>query len=148
MVSVGSKLLAYFFIGIALYLVAFFLAAGFRVLYPDIEFITVSGRNIDIVNYLILGTFDLILFAIQIVLSIVFIVIVWVWNDLFIDKFLYGIGNMFNLNFLLVIQKVPESNVALVVRGIESLRLFFVGFTGDFFGDVSDGISDLFGGLF
>lgn len=147
MVSVSLKFLSFFLIGVALYLLAVALAVAFRVFFPSVQFITVEGRNIDIVNYLILATFDFILYFLQIILSIVFVGIVWVWNGLVVNFFLHGLGNALNLNFLTAIQTVPESNLVLFVNAIESLRLLFVGFIGNFFGDISDGISGLFGGV-
>jgi hypothetical protein len=141
------KLVAYLGIAALIYIIAVALASAFHLLFPNVKYIDVDGNKLDIVSYLILGTFDLIFFVIQTVVVAFLLFIVWFYNFLVVDLFFHGIGNWLNLDFFKAVQKTPESAVTLFANAINSLRLEFVGFIGNFFGDVSEGITDIFGGV-
>lgn len=145
------KFAIWILIGMGLYLLVVALSAVFHLLFQDITKIYVVTEtgvvSLDIASYLIYATFELILFVIQTVVVVVLLFIVWFYNFLVVDVFFNGIGDWLNYAFFQSVQKVPESNVTLFANAIDILRLFFVGFVGDFFGSVSSGISDIFGGL-
>lgn len=145
------KFACYILIAMLIYTLVVALAAVFHLFFPNVQRIAITTTNgvvyLDVVNYLIYGTFDLIFFFIQTVVVVILLFIVWIWNLIVVDMFFHGIGNWLNFEMFKVVQKVPEYNVTLFADSINNLRLYFIGFIGDFFGSVSEGLSDLFGGF-
>lgn len=115
MVSIQRQMVAYLVISLAIYLFALIIASILKVTF-GITFTSYGGEEVDVTTYIVFGAIDLILELFYIGVMIGLVLLIWIWNGIFV-------GFLFKLPILTDIfgglgsipeETIPELSAALI----------------------------------